>query len=324
MKLATKVAIMKDGKLLDSGFTSVVFERLSHPYTKQILLDSVPKKFNTSLNNSKELLMVKSVSKTYQGKFEINKIIKFNSPTLKNISFSIYDGECLGLVGQSGCGKSTLARSILGLESLDSGSIVLDGFQIYLNQRTGRDARSKIQIVFQDPFSSFNPRHKIAKIISEPFNLFQNKPNKKAKTDILRETILNVGLTENDLTKYPHQFSGGQRQRIALARAIIIKPKLIILDEALSALDVSLRNNMIMLLQKLSLDYKLSYLFISHDIQLVRAITNRVVIMKEGTIVEIGNTQDIFNNPAHPYTKSLVEATPAIPDALIRRVKDKI
>ena len=149
------------------------------------------------------------------------------------------------------------------------------------------------------------------------------KYDKKFKSKLLKEAILSVGLREGDLKKYPHQFSGGQRQRIALARAIIIKPKLVILDEALSALDVSLRNNMIALLQKLSLNYNLSYLFISHDIHLIKAITNRVLIMQEGTLVEMGNTNQILKNPKHPYTRSLIDATPSIPRSWIKRVGAK-
>ncbi|PQM62647.1 MAG: microcin ABC transporter ATP-binding protein [Rhodobacteraceae bacterium] len=322
-KLAHKVAIMKNGKLIDTGETKTVFTRLSHGYTRKILSDSIPKIVAPPKISQNVLLNVISISKTYKRKFSALEGKNFNTPTLRNISFSIRKGECLGLVGESGCGKSTLARSILGLESLDSGEINLDGAILSFVDKPTRDIRSKIQIVFQDPFSSFNPRHQIHRIISEPFNLLKKKHNKELKSKLLKEIISAVELEENDLKKYPHQFSGGQRQRIALARAIIIRPKLIILDEALSALDVSLRNNILVLLQKLSLKFNLSYLFISHDIHLIKAITNRVLIMRDGTLIEIGKTRKILKNPSHPYTKSLINATPSIPKSWIKRLGGK-
>ena len=320
---ANRIAIMKDGELVDKGNTDAVFNRLSHQYTNQILLDTIQKTFTPFRSTKKRVLNLKSVTKTYSKMFQTIGSKNMNIPAIKNVTFSMNEGECLGLVGQSGCGKSTLARCILGLESLDHGTIVLDGSPISLKNGINRHVRSKIQVVFQDPFSSFNPRHRISKIISEPLNLLETKHSKKVKSDLLKETILNVGMSEDDLIKYPHQFSGGQRQRIALARALIIRPKLIILDEALSALDVSLRSNIISLLQKLSLNYNLSYLFISHDIHLIKAITNRVLIMQKGNIVESGKTEKVLKKPKHNYTKELISATPAIPSSWIKNVRDR-
>ena len=320
-KISQKVAIMKDGEILDKGSTSTVFKKLSHPYTRQIFLAATTKIQARPLASNKILRSVESLSKTYRREVQTGKDNKESRPTLKNISFTIINGECVGIVGESGSGKSTLARSILGLEPLDSGSINLDGSPVSFTHQTNREVRSKIQIVFQDPFSSFDPRHTIKRIISEPFNLLKEKLPSNIKRDLLKTAMLDVGLAATDLQKYPHQFSGGQRQRIAIARAIIIKPKVIILDEALSALDASLQNNMIMLLQKLSFDYNVSYIFISHDITLVKAITNRVLIMKDGKIVEAGETNKVLKYPKHPYTKSLINSTPSIPKDWVKSSK---
>ena len=320
-KLSQRVAIMKDGEILDKGSTSTLFKKPSHPYTRQLFLAATTKTKARPLTSKKILMRIDNLSKTYLRQIQTGKVNKGNRPTLQNISFSIYHGECLGIVGESGCGKSTLARSIIGLETLDTGSVNLNGSPITFKGQTNRQIRAKIQIVFQDPFSSFDPRHPIKRIISEPFNLLQQKPIDEYKRTLLKTAITDVGLKETDLEKYPHQFSGGQRQRIALARAIIIKPKVIILDEALSALDASLRNNMIALLQKLSLDYNLSYIFISHDITLVKAITNRVLIMKDGKIVESGDTNQVLKYPKHRYTKLLINSAPTIPKDWLRKSK---
>ena len=320
-KISQRVAIMKDGAILDKGLTSTLFKKPSHPYTRQLLLAATTKARARPLTSKKILMHISALSKTYRRQIQTENENKRNRPTLQNISFSVYHGECLGIVGESGCGKSTLARSIMGLEAVDTGDINLDGSPVTFKSKTNLQVRAKMQIVFQDPFSSFDPRHPIKRIISEPFNLLKKKPLDEHKRILLKTAIIDVGLKETDLEKYPHQFSGGQRQRIAIARAIIIKPKVIILDEALSALDATLRNNMIALLQKLSLDYNLSYIFISHDITLVKAITNRVLIMKDGKIVESGDTNQVIKYPKCHYTKLLINSTPSIPKDWLRESK---
>ena len=320
-KISQRVAIMKDGAILDKGLTSTLFKKPSHPYTRQLLLAATTKARARPLTSKKILMHISALSKTYRRQIQTGNENKRNRPTLQNISFSVYHGECLGIVGESGCGKSTLARSIMGLEAVDTGDINLDGSPVTFKSKTNLQVRAKMQIVFQDPFSSFDPRHPIKRIISEPFNLLKKKPLDEHKRILLKTAIIDVGLKETDLEKYPHQFSGGQRQRIAIARAIIIKPKVIILDEALSALDATLRNNMIVLLQKLSLDYNLSYIFISHDITLVKAITNRVLIMKDGKIVESGDTNQVIKYPKCRYTKLLINSTPSIPKDWLRESK---
>ena len=320
-KISQRVAIMKDGAILDKGLTSTLFKKPSHPYTRQLLLAATTKARARPLTSKKILMHISALSKTYRRQIQTENENKRNRPTLQNISFSVYHGECLGIVGESGCGKSTLARSIMGLEAVDTGDINLDGSPVTFKSKTNLQVRAKMQIVFQDPFSSFDPRHPIKRIISEPFNLLKKKPLDEHKRILLKTAIIDVGLKETDLEKYPHQFSGGQRQRIAIARAIIIKPKVIILDEALSALDATLRNNMIALLQKLSLDYNLSYIFISHDITLVKAITNRVLIMKDGKIVESGDTNQVIKYPKCRYTKLLINSTPSIPKDWLRESK---
>jgi len=218
------------------------------------------------------------------------------------------------LVGESGCGKSTLTRAILGLEDVQSGGIHLGGQPVFTGHKVNRAVRRRMQVVFQDPYGSFNPRHKVARLVSEPFHLLDEPPKGAQKTAAIARSLESVGLTERDADKYIHEFSGGQRQRIAIARALIINPDLIILDEAVSALDVSIRAQILDLLAQLGKDLGLTYLFISHDLSVVRSITDRVLVMKSGEIVEQGPTKQVFDAPRHPYTKSLIAAAPRLPE----------
>jgi peptide/nickel transport system ATP-binding protein len=217
-------------------------------------------------------------------------------------------------VGESGCGKSTLTRALLGLEQVQEGTITLDGAPVFSGNKPNLAVRQRMQVVFQDPFGSFNPRHRVARQITEPFHLLATPPTGAARQKAIDEALIAVGLNPQDADRYIHEFSGGQRQRIAIARALIIRPDLIVFDEAVSALDVSVRAQILDLLAELCDAYALSFLFISHDLSVVRTITDRVLVMKAGEIVEQGPTEDVFTNPRHAYTKSLIKAAPVLPD----------
>jgi peptide/nickel transport system ATP-binding protein len=229
------------------------------------------------------------------------------------VSFRIEAGERVGLVGESGCGKSTLTRAILGLEAVQEGRIALGGAPVFDGPRANRAVRRRMQVVFQDPYGSFNPRHRVARLITEPFHLMDAPPRGAARAAAIAEALSAVGLSPADADKYIHEFSGGQRQRIAIARALIIRPDLIILDEAVSALDVSVRAQILDLLADLSARYHLAYLFISHDLTVVRTITDRVLVMQAGRIVEAGPTAQVLARPSHPYTRKLIAAAPKLP-----------
>jgi peptide/nickel transport system ATP-binding protein len=233
---------------------------------------------------------------------------------LNGASFDVRAGETLAIVGESGCGKSTLTRAILGLEAVQEGEITLDGEPVFADHRPNLNVRRKMQVVFQDPFGSFNPRHRVDRLITEPFHLLSAPPTGLTRKTAIDEALTAVGLSTGDARKYIHEFSGGQRQRIAIARALIIKPEVIVFDEAVSALDVSVRAQILDLLADLCEAYHLTYLFISHDLSVVRNVTDRVLVMKAGQIVEQGDTQAVFANPQHPYTQSLIAAAPRLPD----------
>ncbi|MFB1435314.1 ATP-binding cassette domain-containing protein [Streptococcus pyogenes] len=244
---------------------------------------------------------------------------------VKNANFFIKKGETFSLVGESGSGKTTIGRAIIGLNATSSGQILYDGKVI-----NGRKSKSeanelirKIQMIFQDPAASLNERATVDYIISEGlynFNLFKTEEERKEK---IKNMMAEVGLLSEHLTRYPHEFSGGQRQRIGIARALVMNPEFVIADEPISALDVSVRAQVLNLLKRMQAEKGLTYLFIAHDLSVVRFISDRIAVIHKGVIVEVAETEELFNNPIHPYTQSLLSAVP-IPDPILERQKELV
>ena len=229
------------------------------------------------------------------------------------VSFRIRPGRSLGLVGESGCGKSTLARLVTGLENPTSGSVHIAGFDIHqISKNALRKLRTDFQIVFQDPFGSLDPRHTIGRIVAEPLRTLEQASPVEAQRRVV-SVMEDVGLKATDTQKYPHEFSGGQRQRIAIARALITRPKLVVADEPVSALDVSVQAQILNLLNDLREEYELSYLLISHDLAVVEYVCDDVAVMHNGVFVEYGSTSELFRDPKHDYTKSLLDSVLPLP-----------
>ncbi len=230
------------------------------------------------------------------------------------VSFSVARGEAFGIVGESGCGKSTLARLIMGLETPEGGSVSILGQQIgALSGDDLRRLRRHFQMVFQDPFGSLDPRHRVRRIVAEPLGVLAERLGPEEQRARVTEVLEAVGLSPGDLDKYPHEFSGGQRQRIAIARAIITRPALIVADEPVSALDLSVQAQVLNLLQDLRAQFGLTFVLISHDLAVVEYICDRVAVMQAGAFIECGPTARIFEAPAHPYTRALLDAIPSLP-----------
>ena len=238
------------------------------------------------------------------------------------VSFEVPSGETLGIVGESGCGKSTLGRTILKLHSITEGKVFFGNHDITsFSRKQMRPLRRDMQIIFQDPFFSLNPKHTVYQILLEPLQIHNIGSNSKERIDLVRSVLEKVGLRENILSRYPHEFSGGQRQRLGIARAIILKPKLIIADEPVSALDVSIQSQILNLLKKLQKEFNLTYLFIAHDLAVVEHISSHIAVMYLGEIVEMTETEELLKNPLHPYTQALISAIPVPdPDVKIERI----
>lgn len=257
----------------------------------------------------KEILKVENISKCYKTKKHLFSK-QDEHVAVKGVSFTLHDGEVLGIVGESGCGKSTLVKSIIRMIEPDGGSIELFGKDFMsLKASELKRARRNIRMIFQDPYSSLNPRMTVFDIIAEPL-LIERKYNKEEITQKVRETMKRVGLDIGFSNRYPHEFSGGQRQRIVIARAIITDPKIVICDEPVSALDVSIQAKVLNLLNDLKEQLGISYIFISHDLEVVRHIADRVVVMKDGEFVEEGSCDEVFESPSHSYTKELLDSIP--------------
>jgi peptide/nickel transport system ATP-binding protein len=310
--VAQRVAVMQAGRIVEAGATEALFRTRAQDYTRRLFAATAHRPDRAPPPPSgaaQPLLEVRQARRDYRlprpSPFAPHPVLR----AVDDVSFTLAPGESLGLVGESGCGKSTLTRAILGLDALQGGEIRLSGRPV----GPGMDPalRAKVQVVFQDPYGSFDPRWRVDRLVAEPFHLTGRPDDWR---DRVGAALAEVGLTPADGAKFIHEFSGGQRQRIAIARALIIRPALIVLDEAVSALDVRVRAQVLDLLAALQESHGLAYLFISHDLSVVRAITDRVLVMQAGRIVEEGAAAAVLDAPRHAYTRQLVAATPRIPE----------
>ena len=275
------------------------------------------------MTEKKLLLEVNNLDVTF--KIKNDKALFFAKPqtlkAVKNVSFKLYAGETLGVVGESGCGKSTLARAIIGLVQSSAGNILWLGKDLsQQSSKQWQQTRKDIQMIFQDPLASLNPRMNIGEIIAEPLKIYQPHLTAAQVKEKVQAMMLKVGLLPNVINRYPHEFSGGQCQRIGIARALIIEPKMIICDEPVSALDVSIQAQVVNLLKSLQKEMGLSLIFIAHDLAIVKHISDRVLVMYLGNAVELGTDDEVYKHTKHPYTKALMSAVP-IPDPQLERGK---
>jgi len=346
-EIADRTIVMYRGEAVESGPTEEIFHHGKHPYTRA-LLSAVPKlgsmqdrkwptRFavvdmktgeapepeevaGTVANGKTPVLSVKNLVTRFAVRSGLFSRQTGSVHAVENISFDLHQGETLSLVGESGCGKSTTGRSIMRLIEPTGGEVALDGYDVLKLDSVGlRNMRKSVQMIFQDPFSSLNPRMTVGAAISEPFikhNLGSAKDAKEKTADLLRK----VGLSPDMARRYPHEFSGGQRQRIAIARALSLNPKVIVADESVSALDVSIKAQVCNLLLDLQESMNLAFLFISHDMAVVERVSHRVAVMYLGEIVEIGPREAVFDNPQHAYTKKLMAAVP-VPDPARRGIR---
>ena len=338
-EIADSVIVMYKGNIVEKGDVNTIFNVPQHNYTKALInsrpslktrlkvLPTIDDYLNDSISNTiittedrklkhdklyskKPLLEIINVEKEYiskSGWFTKSQSLK----AVNNVSFKLYEGETLGLVGESGCGKSTLGNAILQLDKATSGQILYDGVDITkLSSSAIKKLRKEIQIIFQDPYSSLNPRIPVGEAILEPMkvhNLFNSDEERKEKViDILNR----VGLSEDYYNRYPHEFSGGQRQRIGIARTIALQPKLIVCDESVSALDISVQAQVLNLLNELKEDFNFTYIFISHDLAVVKYMSDQLLVMNKGEIEELNDADVIYNLPKKEYTKKLINAIP--------------
>ena len=307
-KLSDYIYVMKNGKIVEFGTNDEIFNNPKNEYTRELV--SYQSNIKESKNfDSDSILKVEDLDVWYPIKKGLLKRTIDYVKAIKNVSFDLKIGESIGIVGESGSGKTSLILAILNLIE-SKGKIKINKRDLnQLNKKEMLNLRKEIQIVFQDPFSSLSPRMNIEDIISEGLLIHHPKINKKEKEEKIKNILYKVGLEyENTIEKYPHEFSGGQRQRIAIARALILEPKILILDEPTSALDVTIQNQIINLLNKLQKQLQLSYIFISHDMTVIKAISDRIIVLKDGLIVEENISSNLFNTPKSEYTKKLISS----------------
>ncbi len=316
-----KTIVLNKGEVLEFGKSSKIITNPKHAYTKMLLGSRIPKnnrphRLPTIENKLKQFANTSKIERKTKHKhlyksspiLEINKLSfsYLNNKILKSISFNLYKGETLGLVGESGSGKSTISKCILGINQNYNGEILYHGLNV--KSIDNKNFRKNVQLIFQDPYSSLNPKMKIGDSIMEPM-IVHNISNKKNRKSKIFKLLEDVGLNKEDFNKYPNQFSGGQRQRIVIARALALKPKVIVCDESVSALDVSIQSQIINLLNNLKEKYLITFLFISHDLSVIKYMTDRLIVLNNGQIEEINETDSIFNDPKKSYTKLLLSSS---------------
>jgi microcin C transport system ATP-binding protein len=311
-RFAERVLVMERGRLVESGETERVFQSPEHPYTKKLLtsvpvrrLEPIPEDAPTLLETKKLRVEYEKARPGIRGWFSKDRFV-----ALRGADLTLREGETVGVVGESGSGKSTLAQAILGLISVESGELEFEGVSpAKLARKERRALCARLQVVFQDPFGSLSPRQTVRQIVGEGLALHFPKLSEKERLAKVVDVLAEVGLPPTCLDSYPHEFSGGQRQRIAIARALVIAPRVLVLDEPTSALDLSIQNQVLELLLRLQKKYRLSYLLISHDLGVVNALAHRIFVMKDGEIVESGDTERVISAPRHPYTERLIQAS---------------
>ena len=336
-EMADRVVVMKEGRVVEQGSVERIFAAPRHEYTRS-LLAAVPRLGAMTGRHGpgsakppaarkvgpapEPLLEVRGLTARFPVKKGLLKRTVANVHAVEGVSFDLLSGQTLGLIGESGCGKSTIGRTILRLIEPCAGSVSLLGRDLLALDRTGlRRARRDMQMIFQDPFASLNPRRNAFKQVAEPL-VIHGLASGRELADRVEYLVKRVGLSPDLLKRYPHEFSGGQRQRLAIARALSLSPKLIIADEPVSALDVSIQAQVLELLLELQEELLLSYLFISHDMAVIEQVSHRVAVMRLGRIVELGSRADIFEDPVHPYTRELIAAVP-MPDPVLARKKKR-
>lgn len=325
-QMADRITILRDGAVMETGATAQTLREQRHPYTRQLARASthIPARVKPQEPRAtgKTLLDVKNVSRDYP----LRRTSLFSRwetfRAVDRVSLSIEEGQSIALVGRSGCGKSTLARMILALDRPSEGSVTFRGTALEKCRETELKAvRRDLQVVFQDPYGSFNPRHRVERLIAEPLHLLEQRLSVNETRERVAEALAQVGLAPADMEKYPHEFSGGQRQRISIARAIITRPKLIVADEPVSALDVSIRAHILDLFAELNSRLGLACLFITHDLTVARTISDVMMVMHEGRIVERGPTGRVLNSPQTEPARALVEAAPDLDKEINKRLQ---
>ncbi|MBB6410631.1 ABC transporter ATP-binding protein [Mesorhizobium sangaii] len=326
-EMADRITILRHGEVMEAGDTARTLSQQLHPYTRQLAQASmhVPARARPhGAGSGQPLLQVEGVTRDYPGRR--SSLFK-RAPDIRavnDVSLSMAPGQSVALVGRSGCGKSTLARMILALDRPSSGTIRFRGETVTgKNEAELKPARRDMQVVFQDPYGSFDPRQKVEKLVAEPLHVLDKKPTRAERREMVAHALHEVGLDQRDMDKYPHEFSGGQRQRLSIARAIITRPKLVVADEPVSALDVSIRAQILDLFAELNQKLGIAYLFITHDLTVARAITDEVLVMHDGKIVERGKTNEVLDHPQSEAAKVLVTAAPDLHRAIARRMQEQ-